>query len=116
MPLHGWRRAAAWAAPLAAALTGLAAGGYRLGQPPLWRDEAATKEIAGRSVPQILATLPHDDAVHGAYYILIHLVSGVLGTSFIGLSHAWFGCQPAATKTRMSGKGSGQSKMHSSLP
>ena len=85
MPLHGWRRAAAWAAPLAAALTGLAAGGYRLGQPPLWRDEAATKEIAGRSVPQILATLPHDDAVHGAYYILIHLVSGVLGTSITAL-------------------------------
>jgi mannosyltransferase len=84
-PLRGWRRAAAWAAPLAAALTGLAAGGYRLGQPPLWRDEAATKEIAGRSVRQILATLPHDDAVHGAYYILIHLVSAGLGTSITAL-------------------------------
>lgn len=82
----GWRRRiAASAVPLAAALIGLATGGYRLGQPPLWRDEAATKAIAGRSVRQILATLPNDDAVHGAYYLVVHLVSGVIGPSAAAL-------------------------------
>jgi hypothetical protein len=51
------------------ALLGLATGGYRLGRVPLWRDEAATKAIASRRVIQILATMPHDDLVHGAYYL-----------------------------------------------
>lgn len=63
------------------ALLGLATGGYHLGRVPLWRDEAATKAIASRRVYQILATMPHDDAVHGAYYLIVHYVIRLLGSS-----------------------------------
>jgi mannosyltransferase len=63
----------AWLMMLVPAAVAAVTGGDRLGQPALWRDEAATKEIAGRPISQILATLPHDDAEHGFYYILIHL-------------------------------------------
>lgn len=59
----------------------LAISGYHLGTAPLWRDEAATVSISQRSVGQILATLPHDDAVHGLYYLVIHVVMTVVGSS-----------------------------------
>jgi len=78
-------RAAAWLVAGISAVTAAVAGGYRLGQPPLWRDEAATKAIAGRSVSQILATLPHDDVVHGAYYLVVHVVEKFLGSSTAAL-------------------------------
>lgn len=66
-----------WAAPewlpaVIAVLAGLVAGGYRLGVPSLWRDEAATVDAAQRSVPQIFALLAHQDAVNGAYYLCLH--------------------------------------------
>jgi len=67
--------------PLIPGLLGLATGLYRLGVPPLWRDEAATKAIAGRSVSQILATMPHDDVVHGAYYLVVHVFIRLFGSS-----------------------------------
>jgi mannosyltransferase len=67
------------------AIVALAMGGYRLGTAPLWRDEAATKAVAGRSFGQILATLPHDDVVHGGYYLVIHVVIDVLGASAAAL-------------------------------
>jgi len=70
-----------WLAAGISACLALAVGGYRIGQAPLWRDEAATKEIAGRSAGQIFSTLPHDDVVHGAYYLVIHVVMRVLGSS-----------------------------------
>jgi mannosyltransferase len=63
------------------ALLGLITGGYHLGRVPLWRDEAATKAIASRRVVQILATMPHDDLVHGAYYLVVHYVIRLLGSS-----------------------------------
>jgi mannosyltransferase len=63
------------------AVLGLITGGYHLGRVPLWRDEAATKAIAGRRVIQILATMPHDDLVHGAYYLVVHYVIRLLGSS-----------------------------------
>jgi mannosyltransferase len=63
------------------ALLGLITGGYHLGRVPLWRDEAATKAIASRRVIQILATMPHDDLVHGAYYLVVHYVIRLLGSS-----------------------------------
>jgi len=62
-------------------LLGLVTGAYHLGRVPLWRDEAATKAIASRRVYQILATMPHDDAVHGAYYLVVHYVIRLLGSS-----------------------------------
>jgi mannosyltransferase len=52
---------------------------YHLGVPSLWRDEAYTIEAASRSPGQILALLQHSDAVHGAYYMCMHVVISLLG-------------------------------------
>ena len=70
-----------WLIPVIPAVLALVTGGYRLGVPPLWRDEAATKAIAGRSVGQIVATMPHDDVVHFAYYLVMHVVIRIFGSS-----------------------------------
>ncbi|WP_194292698.1 glycosyltransferase family 39 protein [Streptomyces katsurahamanus] len=43
-------------------------------QGTLWGDEAVTYEMAQRSLPEIWRTLATADAVHGLYYLLIHLV------------------------------------------
>jgi mannosyltransferase len=67
--------------PLIPGILGLITGIYHLGVPPLWRDEAATKAIASRSIGQILATMPHDDVVHGAYYLVAHVFIRHLGSS-----------------------------------
>jgi mannosyltransferase len=61
------------------------AGGYQLGGPSLWRDEAYTKDAIGRPFGQIFALLGHQDAVHGAYYLLMHVVAAVIGTSATAL-------------------------------
>ena len=66
------------AVPAAAAL---ALGGHRIGGPSLWRDEAYTIIAAQRSVGQILVLPVHTDAVHGPYYLLMHVVVGLLGIS-----------------------------------
>lgn len=75
-----------WAAPewlpaVIAAVAGLVAGSYRLGVPSPWRDEAATVDAAQRSVPRIFALLAHVDAVNGAYYLCLHPLIVVLGSS-----------------------------------
>ena len=67
--------------PAVPGILGLITGVYHLGVPPLWRDEAATKAIASRSVGQILATMPHDDVVHGAYYLVVHVFIRLFGSS-----------------------------------
>jgi mannosyltransferase len=54
---------------------------YHLGVPSLWRDEAYTIEAARRSPGQIFALLQHSDAVHGAYYLCMHVVISLLGQS-----------------------------------
>jgi mannosyltransferase len=66
------------ALPVAVALV---VGLYHLGVPSLWRDEAYTIEAASRSPGQILALLHHSDAVHGAYYLVMHVVISLLGRS-----------------------------------
>ncbi len=60
-------------------------GGYELGGPSLWRDEAYTKDAISRPVSQIFALLGHQDAVHGAYYLLMHVIAAVAGTSAAAL-------------------------------
>jgi mannosyltransferase len=60
-------------------------GGYEIGSPSLWRDEAYTKDAIGRSAGQLFAMLGHQDAVHGAYYLLMHVIAGVIGTSATAL-------------------------------
>jgi mannosyltransferase len=74
-PLPGWLVVGL---PVLAALV---VGGYRLGGPSLWRDEAYTLEVAQRSFGQIFSLLLHVDAVHGPYYLGMHVVVRVLGTS-----------------------------------
>ena len=79
-----WRerlRPAAWLVIVIPAVAELAVDGYRLGGASLWRDEAYTLDAAQRSDHQILALLGNVDAVHGPYYLLMHVVVGVLGTS-----------------------------------
>jgi mannosyltransferase len=59
----------------------LAVGGYRLGGASLWRDEAYTLGVARRSTGQIFNLLLHVDAVHGPYYLGMHVVVRLFGTS-----------------------------------
>ena len=80
-PRQDSRRLPGWLVVVLPALAALAMGGYRIGSPSLWRDEAYTLATAQRSFGQIFALLLHVDAVHGPYYLGMHVVVGVLGTS-----------------------------------
>jgi mannosyltransferase len=60
-------------------------GGWEIGGSSLWRDEAYTKDAIGRPVSQIFALLRHQDAVHGAYYVLMHVIAAAVGTSATAL-------------------------------
>ncbi len=80
-----WHRRPDWLVIAVPALAALAIGGYRLGTPSLWRDEAYTISAADRSIGQIFAMLGHVDAVHGPYYLGMHIVVSLLGTSAVAL-------------------------------
>ncbi|MFG2883385.1 glycosyltransferase family 39 protein [Streptomyces sp. NPDC048297] len=58
---------------------------YELTFPVLGRDELVTWGMVNRSTGQILATLQNVDAVHGTYYLLMHLWVGVFGDSVFSL-------------------------------
>jgi mannosyltransferase len=62
-------------------LAELVVGGYGIGWASLWRDEGYTREVARRPVGAIVALLGHQDAVHGLYYLGMHLVIAGLGAS-----------------------------------
>jgi mannosyltransferase len=66
-------------------LAALVVGGYRLGGPSLWRDEAYTLDASQRSLGQISNLLLHVDAVHGPYYLGMHVVVRTLGSSEVAL-------------------------------
>ncbi len=74
-----------WLVIAVPAATSAVVGGYELGGPSLWRDEAYTKDAIGRSFGQIFALLRHQDAVHGAYYVLMHVITAGIGTSATAL-------------------------------
>ena len=74
-----------WLIVAVPAAVSLVLGGYQIGDPSLWRDEAYTKDAIARPFGQIFALLGHQDAVHGAYYLLMHVVAAVLGTSATAL-------------------------------
>ena len=74
-----------WLVIAVPAATAFVVGGYEIGGPSLWRDEAYTKDAITRPVSQIFALLGHQDAVHGAYYILMHVIAAVAGTSATAL-------------------------------
>ena len=80
-----WHRRPDWLVIAVPALAALAIGGYRLGGPSLWRDEAYTISAAQRPVGQMFAMLGHVDAVHGPYYLCMHFVVSLLGTSAVAL-------------------------------
>lgn len=50
-------------------------------QDSVWRDEAATWQVAGRSPGEIWHMLGNVDAVHGLYYLLMHGLFEVFGAS-----------------------------------
>jgi mannosyltransferase len=80
-PPGAQERALGWLVVAVPAVTGLIVGGYRIGFPSLWRDETDTKVVVTRSFGHIFALLRHTDAVHGAYYLVMHVVVGILGAS-----------------------------------
>jgi mannosyltransferase len=85
-PGAGARRSrGGWLTIAVPAAVALVVGGYQIGAPSLWRDEAYTKDAIARPFTQIFALLGHQDAVHGAYYLLMHVVAAVFGTSATAL-------------------------------
>jgi mannosyltransferase len=80
-----WRRRRGWLIVAVPAAVSLVLGGYQIGGASLWRDEAYTKDAIARPFGQIFVLLGHQDAVHGAYYLLMHVVAAVLGTSAAAL-------------------------------
>ncbi|PWS39670.1 hypothetical protein DKT74_37105, partial [Streptomyces sp. ZEA17I] len=59
--------------PSAAALWTFALGLWGLSrQNSVWRDEAATWQVARRSTAEIAQLLGNVDVVHGLYYLLMH--------------------------------------------
>jgi mannosyltransferase len=63
------------------AVAELIVGGYRIGTPSLWRDEAATISGSQRSIAQLGSLMKNQDAVHAFYYLLMHYVIAVGGIS-----------------------------------
>ncbi|MGQ4415142.1 glycosyltransferase family 39 protein [Streptomyces sp. SAS_269] len=76
------RRAWLWLWPFTVTL---ALGGYGLTGSLLGRDELVTWDMVNRSSDRILATLHNVDAVHGTYYLLMHLWVGLFGDSVVSL-------------------------------
>ncbi|HEX5188820.1 MAG TPA: glycosyltransferase family 39 protein [Streptosporangiaceae bacterium] len=82
-PASRW--SAAWIVAVIPAVAELLVGGYRIGVPSLWRDEAATISGSQRSLQAILTMARHEDAVHAPYYVLMHPVIAAGGTSATAL-------------------------------
>lgn len=70
---------------LVPALIMLVIGGWDLGTPSYWRDEAGTLDALARSVPALLRMLTNVDAVHGVYYLLVWPIVHIFGTSEVVL-------------------------------
>jgi mannosyltransferase len=75
----------AWLIAGLSAVAELVVGGYKIGTPSLWRDEAATISGSQRPVGAIFSLIRNQDAVHGLYYLLMHAVIAVGGTSATAL-------------------------------
>jgi mannosyltransferase len=82
-PVSAWLSPVTWMVAVIPGVLGLITGGYRVNVPPLWGDEGVTKAMTARPVGRILATLPHDDVVHGAYYLVVHFVEEAAGSSTV---------------------------------
>lgn len=68
------KKTAAVAVPVIPVVAMLVIGCWGLDRGGMWRDEAATFQVARRTVPQIWRLLHEVDAVHGLYYLLMRPV------------------------------------------
>lgn len=50
-------------------------GMWRIDRPSFWRDESVTVLVSGQSPADIVGYVRNTDAVHGAYYLLMHLIT-----------------------------------------
>ncbi|MBC7589475.1 MAG: glycosyltransferase family 39 protein, partial [Salinibacterium sp.] len=75
----------AFVAPLAVGLLGVTISMIGITIPSLWYDEAATVSSTTRSLPQLWAELGNVGAVHGLYYLLMHVIFEVFGYSPLSL-------------------------------
>jgi mannosyltransferase len=86
-----------WLVVVVPALAAFVSAFIGLSGPSLWRDEAYTKDAISRSLSHLFALLGHTDAVHGAYYVVIHFVAEVIGTSDAALRFPSVCAMAAAT-------------------
>ena len=70
-----------WLVVVLPVLAELIVGGYRIGSPSLWRDEAATISGSQRPLSALLTMIGNQDAVHGFYYLVMHSVIAAWGIS-----------------------------------
>ena len=103
----------AWLVPAVPGVAGLLVPLWGIRGPSLWRDEAATIVVARQPFAGMVRILTHIDAVHAAYYTLMHFVVAVLGQgeaavrlpSAMGVSAAAAGT--ALLGRRLAGSGTG---------
>ncbi|MBO3744825.1 glycosyltransferase family 39 protein [Streptosporangiaceae bacterium NEAU-GS5] len=74
-----WERRDRVAPRLPAALA-LVVGLIGIDRPSMWQHEATTYVLASRPLPQLWLALANVDAVHGAFYLLIHLLLSAAGS------------------------------------
>ena len=72
-------------APVVVGLVGLVSSLIGLTSASIWYDEAATITAATRSWPQLWQMLGTVDAVHGAYYAMLHVFFDLVGYSPLAL-------------------------------
>ena len=78
-PSRGIHRLQPLAAPGLVGLLGLAISLLGIGTPSIWYDEAATLTAATRDWDQLWAMTANVDAVHAAYYAVMHVVFDIFG-------------------------------------
>ncbi len=71
--------------PVIPAVVTLAVVLYQIQRPSFWRDEGATLAAVHRSLPQMFRMLGYQDAVHGAYYLLIWFWVRLSGSGEVAL-------------------------------
>ncbi|MEU7044645.1 glycosyltransferase family 39 protein [Streptomyces varsoviensis] len=72
--------------PAVPALLSLALGLWGLGREhSMWRDEAATWQVANRSAADIVRLLGTTDVVHGLYYLFMHALFEIFGGTLLTL-------------------------------
>ncbi|MGV1033998.1 MAG: glycosyltransferase family 39 protein [Microbacteriaceae bacterium] len=74
-----------WLAPALAGLFATVVSLIAIGTPSLWGDEVVTVMSATRSWSDLWVMLGHFDAVHGAYYIMMHVWIDFFGVSPISV-------------------------------